>query len=154
LGTDIENMSAIPYILLSVPISEKIYCWIKDLLFQYWIRNHFDILVYSHFTLAPYRTSGNNFSVKKCMSVINTDTDADTKMDIGYLYKVQPDIQKNDVLCPLASNIGCSNIMLSPISFITDIGMSAYLCQREMFEGKARGKNFCCDCPFIIGLSD
>ncbi len=49
--------------------------------------------------------------------------------DIGYGYKFQSDIQHNTGLHPLQSDIQCSDIRLSPISFITGIGLSAHLCK-------------------------
>jgi hypothetical protein len=49
--------------------------------------------------------------------------------DIGYQRKDYSDIRYNVGLCALQSDIGRSDIRLSPISLITDIGMSAHLCQ-------------------------
>jgi hypothetical protein len=49
-------------------------------------------------------------------------------LDSGYLTKVYSDIQHNVGLCALQSDIGGSDIRLSPISLITDIGLSAHLC--------------------------
>jgi hypothetical protein len=48
--------------------------------------------------------------------------------DIGYRTKVYSDIRYNVGLCALQSDIGRSDIRLSPISLITDIGVSAHLC--------------------------
>ncbi len=48
--------------------------------------------------------------------------------DIGYRRKDYSDIRYNVGLCTLQSDIGRSDIRLSPISLITDIGMSAHLC--------------------------
>ncbi len=48
-------------------------------------------------------------------------------LDIGFRTKVYSDIQYNDGLCALQSDIGRSVIRLSPISLITDIGLSAHL---------------------------
>jgi hypothetical protein len=47
--------------------------------------------------------------------------------DIGYRTKVYSDIRYNVGLCALQSDIGRSDIRLSPISLITDIGLSAHL---------------------------
>jgi hypothetical protein len=47
--------------------------------------------------------------------------------DMGYQKKVYSDIRYNVGLCDLQSNIGRSDIRLSPISLITDIGLSAHL---------------------------
>jgi hypothetical protein len=47
--------------------------------------------------------------------------------DIGYQIKVYSDIRYNVGLCSLQSDIGSSDIKLSPISLITDIGVSAHL---------------------------
>jgi hypothetical protein len=47
--------------------------------------------------------------------------------DIGYRTKVYSDIQYNVGLCALQFDIGCSDIRLSPISLITDIGLNAHL---------------------------
>jgi hypothetical protein len=47
--------------------------------------------------------------------------------DIGYLTKVYSDMRHNVGLCALQSDIGRSDIRLSPISLITDIGLSAQL---------------------------
>ncbi len=47
--------------------------------------------------------------------------------DIGYGTKVYSDIRFNVGLYALQSDIGCSDIRLSPISLITDIGLSAHL---------------------------
>ncbi len=49
--------------------------------------------------------------------------------DIGYRIKVYSDIRYNVGLCSLQSDIGSSDIKLSPISLITDIGVSAHLCK-------------------------
>jgi hypothetical protein len=49
-------------------------------------------------------------------------------MDVGYRIKVYSDIRYNVVLRSLQSDIGSSDIKLSPISLITDIGLSAHLC--------------------------
>jgi hypothetical protein len=48
--------------------------------------------------------------------------------DIGYRIKVYSDIRYNAGLSSLQSDIGSSDIKLSPISLITDIGLSAHLC--------------------------
>jgi hypothetical protein len=48
--------------------------------------------------------------------------------DIGYRTKVNSDIRYNVGLCALQSDIGRSYIRLSPISLITDIGLSGHLC--------------------------
>ncbi len=48
--------------------------------------------------------------------------------DIGYRIKVYSDIRNNVGLRSLQSDIGSSDIQLSPISLITDIGLSAHLC--------------------------
>ncbi len=48
-------------------------------------------------------------------------------LDIGYYTKVYSDIRYNVGLCALQSDIGRSHIRLSPISLITDIGLSAHL---------------------------
>jgi hypothetical protein len=50
-------------------------------------------------------------------------------LDIGYGIKVYSEIRHNVILRSLQSNIGSSDIKLSPISLITDIGVSAHLCQ-------------------------
>jgi hypothetical protein len=50
------------------------------------------------------------------------------KSDIGYRRKDYSDIRYNVGLCALQSDIGRSDIRLSPISLITDIGLSAHLC--------------------------
>ncbi len=47
--------------------------------------------------------------------------------DIGYSTKFYSDIRYNVGLCALQSDIGRSDIRLSPISLITDIGLSAHL---------------------------
>jgi hypothetical protein len=47
--------------------------------------------------------------------------------DIGYRRKDYSDIRYNVGLCALQSDIGRSDIRLSPISLITDIGLSAHL---------------------------
>jgi hypothetical protein len=47
--------------------------------------------------------------------------------DIGYRSKDYSDIRHNVGLCALQSDIGRSDIRLSPISLITDIGLSAHL---------------------------
>jgi hypothetical protein len=47
--------------------------------------------------------------------------------DIGYQIKVYSDIRYNVGLCSLQSNIGSSDIKLSPILLITDIGVRAHL---------------------------
>jgi hypothetical protein len=47
--------------------------------------------------------------------------------DIGYRTKVYSDIRYNVGLCALQSDIGRSDIRLSPISLIKDIGLSAHL---------------------------
>ncbi len=49
------------------------------------------------------------------------------RSDIGYRRKDYSDIRYNVGLWALQSDIGCSNIRLSPISLITDIGLSAHL---------------------------
>ncbi len=48
-------------------------------------------------------------------------------LDIGY--RIKSDIRYNVGLCSLQSDIKSSDIKLSPISLITDIGVSAHLCQ-------------------------
>ncbi len=48
--------------------------------------------------------------------------------DIGYQIKVYSDIRYNVGLHSLQSDIGSSDIKLSPISLIKDIGVSAHLC--------------------------
>jgi hypothetical protein len=47
--------------------------------------------------------------------------------DIGYRIKVYSDFRYNVGLRSLQSDIGSSDIKLSPISLITDIGVSAHL---------------------------
>jgi hypothetical protein len=47
---------------------------------------------------------------------------------IGYRIKVYSDIRYNVGLCSLQSDIASSDIKLSPIMLITDIGVRAYLC--------------------------
>jgi hypothetical protein len=49
-------------------------------------------------------------------------------LDVGYRIKVYSDIRYNVGLRSLQSDIGSSDIKLSPISLITDIGVSAHLC--------------------------
>ncbi len=51
--------------------------------------------------------------------------------DIGYRLKVYSDIRYNVRLLSLQTDIGRSNVKLSPISLITDIGVSAHLCQSD-----------------------
>jgi hypothetical protein len=51
-------------------------------------------------------------------------------LDIGYRIKVYSDIRYNVGLYAFQSDIGRSDIRLSPISLITDIGLSAHLCRR------------------------
>ncbi len=51
--------------------------------------------------------------------------------DIEYQTKVYSDIRYNVGLCALQSDIGHSDIRLSPISLIKDIGLSAHLCIRS-----------------------
>jgi hypothetical protein len=48
--------------------------------------------------------------------------------DIGYPRKVYSHIRYNVGLCAFQSDIRRSDIKLSPISLITDIGLSAHLC--------------------------
>ncbi len=48
--------------------------------------------------------------------------------DIGYQTKFYSDIRYNVGLCTIQSHIGSSDIRLSPIRLITDIGLSAHLC--------------------------
>jgi hypothetical protein len=48
-------------------------------------------------------------------------------LDIGYQTKVYSDIRYNVGLYALRADIGRSDIRLSPISLITDIGLSAHL---------------------------
>jgi hypothetical protein len=48
-------------------------------------------------------------------------------MDVGYRIKVYSDIRYNVGLRSLQSDIGSSDIKLSPISLTTDIGLSAHL---------------------------
>ncbi len=55
--------------------------------------------------------------------------------DIGYRTKVYSDIRYNVGLCALQSDIGRSNIRLSPVLLITDVGLSAHLC---LFRFKAK----------------
>jgi hypothetical protein len=52
---------------------------------------------------------------------------------VGYRTKIYSDIQYNVGLCALQSDIGRSDIRLSPISLITDIGLSAHLWIRETY---------------------
>ncbi len=52
--------------------------------------------------------------------------------DRGYWIKVYSDIRYNVGLRSLQSDIGSSDIKLSPISLITDIGVSAHLCLLRM----------------------
>jgi hypothetical protein len=47
--------------------------------------------------------------------------------DIGYRTKLYSNIRYNVGLCALQSDIGRSDIRLSPISLITDIGLIAHL---------------------------
>jgi hypothetical protein len=54
--------------------------------------------------------------------------------DIGYWIKVYSDIRYNVGLRSLQSDIGSSDIKLSPISLITDIGVSAHLCFCGLFQ--------------------
>jgi hypothetical protein len=51
-----------------------------------------------------------------------------TNVNVGYRTKVYSDIRYNVGLCALQSDIGRSDIRLSPISLIMDIGLSAHLC--------------------------
>jgi hypothetical protein len=53
-------------------------------------------------------------------------------LDVGYRIKVYSDIRYNVGLRSLQSDIRSSDIKLSPISLITDIGVSAHLCRRPM----------------------
>jgi hypothetical protein len=48
-------------------------------------------------------------------------------LDVGYRIKVYSDIRYNVGLRSLQSDFGSSDIKLSPISLITDIGVSAHL---------------------------
>ncbi len=48
-------------------------------------------------------------------------------LDIEYWTKNYSDIRYNVGLCALQTDIGRSDIRLSPISLITDIGLSAHL---------------------------
>ncbi len=48
-------------------------------------------------------------------------------LDIRYWTKVYSDVRYNVGLCALQSDIGRSDIRLSPISLITDIGLSEIL---------------------------
>jgi hypothetical protein len=52
--------------------------------------------------------------------------------DIGYRTKLYSNIQYNVGLSALQSDIGRSDIRLSPISLITDIGLSAHLWQMAL----------------------
>jgi hypothetical protein len=52
-------------------------------------------------------------------------------LDIGYRSKVYSDIRYNVGLSALQSDIGHSDIRLSPISLITDIGLTAHLWEGE-----------------------
>jgi hypothetical protein len=71
------------------------------------------------------------------------DKDKDMDMDFDIEMETDTDIQRfccqisvkslirypsNVRLCHLQSNLGDSNIMLSPISFFTDIGIRAHQC--------------------------
>ncbi len=47
---------------------------------------------------------------------------------MGYRTKVYSDIRSNVGLCAIQSDIGLSDIRLSPILLITGIGLSAHLC--------------------------
>jgi hypothetical protein len=49
-------------------------------------------------------------------------------LDVEYRIKFYSDIRYNVGLRSLQSDIGSSDIKLSPISLITDIGVSAHLC--------------------------
>ncbi len=49
-------------------------------------------------------------------------------LDVGYRIIVYSDIRYNVGLRSVQSDIGSSDIKLSPISLITDIGVSAHLC--------------------------
>jgi hypothetical protein len=62
--------------------------------------------------------------------------------DIGYRTKVYSDIRYNVGLCALQSDIGRSDIRLSPISLITDIGLSAHLWDWRMLFGLTRWRGF------------
>jgi hypothetical protein len=59
--------------------------------------------------------------------------------DVGYRTKVYSDIRYNVGLCALQSDIGCSDIRLSPISLITDIGLSDHLWQNMIVLAKLKG---------------
>jgi hypothetical protein len=52
---------------------------------------------------------------------------------VGYRIKVYSDIRYNVGFRSLQSDIGSSDIKLSPISLITDIGVSAHLCLLEAY---------------------
>ncbi len=52
---------------------------------------------------------------------------------IGYRIKVYSDIRYNVGLRSLQSDIGSSDIKISPISLITDIGVSAHLCVSNLY---------------------
>jgi hypothetical protein len=52
-------------------------------------------------------------------------------LDVGYRIKVYSDIRYNVGLRSLQSDIGSSDIKISPISLITDIGVSAHLCRKH-----------------------
>ncbi len=54
-------------------------------------------------------------------------------LDVGYRIKVYSDIRYNVGLRSLPSDIGSSDIKLSPISLITDIGVSAHLWQSYIY---------------------
>ncbi len=53
-------------------------------------------------------------------------------LDIGYRIKVYSDIPHNVGFCSFQSDIGGSDITLSPISLITDIGLNAHQCWQQL----------------------
>jgi hypothetical protein len=67
-----------------------------------------------------------------------------TNVNVGYRIKVYSDIRYNIGLCALQSDIGGSDIRLSPISLITDIGVSAHLWLADMHKSTTHPKWYIC----------
>jgi hypothetical protein len=80
------------------------------------------------YTFAGFEPKTFNFAGERLTSRPLCWSASTWMSDIGYRIKVYSDIRFNVGLLSLQSDIGSSEMKLSPISLITDIGVSAHLC--------------------------
>ncbi len=138
VGIDIDlNVGDIRHLTSTsvIPISEeKISDWKPS--FRYLmssdidIRDHSDIRCLKKYQFLPARFEAKTLVFSgECITLQLLCWSMNNGMsDIGYRIQAYSYIRYNVGLCSFQSDIGSSDTQLSPISLITDIGLSAHLC--------------------------